>query len=274
MAIDEALLEAFLLAKQQGNLPRPVLRFYGWQPSCLSIGYAQKAEKEVDFEGCEKLGITWVRRPTGGRAILHEWGELTYSLVADEADPALSGNLLTSYRKISEALLAGLARLQVLAQSEGAEQAKVTALKSVYSAACFDAPSAYEITFDGRKLIGSAQARRHGAFLQQGTILLKVDVARLFTVIKPPLNQTREQAIAQVKSRLADMEEVLGRAVLFEEAQIAFAEGFGSRFGVELKPSELTPLEKELAEKVLAEKYANPVWNMTRQRPQIRGLRD
>jgi lipoyl(octanoyl) transferase len=273
MAIDEALLEAFLQRQANGEKPLPILRFYGWQPACLSIGYAQKAEREIDFEGCAKLGINWVRRPTGGRAILHEMGELTYSLVASENDPMLSGNLLNSYRKISEALLAGLTNLQVSAQAATAENAKSASFNQAYSAACFDAPGAYEVTFEGRKLIGSAQARRRGAFLQQGTILLSVDVERLFTAIKPPLKQTRAQAIEQVQGRLVSIEEALGRLVGFEEAETAFTKGFAHYFGIGFEPSDLTATEHALTEQFLAEKYSNPAWNMIRQRPQISGLR-
>jgi lipoyl(octanoyl) transferase len=274
MAIDEALLTAFGQAKANGEKPVPVVRFYGWQPACLSIGYAQKAEREIDFVGCEKLGVGWVRRPTGGRAILHEWGELTYSLVAAEDDPYLVGNLLTSYRKISEALLAGLTRLQVRAEAASEENVKAANFKRAYSAACFDAPSAYEVTFEGRKLIGSAQARRNGIFLQQGTILLKVAVERLFSAIKPPPKQTRSEAIAQVQSRLTDIETALGRPVGFEEAQAAFVAGFAAHFGIEFYPSDLTPLEQTLTDQLLAEKYANPTWNLTRQKPQIKGTKN
>ena len=153
MALDEALLQHYVNSLVKGEHPAPTLRFYGWQPPCLSLGYAQRAEREVDFEGCTRLGVDWVRRPTGGRAILHDWSELTYSLTAMEHEPYLKGGVLESFRKISGALVEGLHRLGVEAETAGKEA------RGASTAACFDAPSAYEITFGGRKLIGSAQAR-------------------------------------------------------------------------------------------------------------------
>ncbi len=265
MALDEALLEEFLIAQDQGENPPPTLRFFGWQPACLSLGYAQKAEREVDLAGCERLGIDWVRRPTGGRAILHETSELTYSLVASTDDPLLQGGILESYRKISAALLVGLQKLGVGAEAASDEQRKVSSNPA--TAACFDAPSAYEITFEGRKVIGSAQARRGNALLQQGTILLTVDVERLFTALKPPLSLSREAAIAQVESRLTSLSAALGRNISYAEAEAAFIQGFSEHFNLNFIQSLPTIAETERANNLVSEKYANPAWNMTRQRP-------
>jgi lipoate-protein ligase A len=264
MALDEALLQHYANLIEKDETPAPTLRFYGWQPACLSLGYAQRAEREVDFESCERLGIDWVRRPTGGRAILHDWTELTYSLVACENDPQLNGGVLESYHKISRALIAGLHNLGVGAESAGRD---ARGEQGASSAACFDAPSAYEVIFEGRKLIGSAQARRSGALLQQGTILLAVDVARLFSVLKPPPRQTREEAIAQVSQRLISIEEARGKPVGFEEAELAFTGAFAEHFQVNLLEEELSPAEVTFTEQFVRDKYANPAWNMERQRP-------
>ncbi|MEI6043292.1 MAG: lipoate--protein ligase family protein [Chloroflexota bacterium] len=264
MALDEALLQNYAHSLEKGEEPAPTLRFYGWQPPCLTLGYAQRAEREVDFEGCARLGVDWVRRPTGGRAILHDWGELTYSLTALVHNPFLQGGILDSYRQISGALVEGLRRLGVDAETAGRE---VRGEESATTAACFDAPSAYEITFGGRKLIGSAQARRSGALLQQGTILLTVDVPRLFTVLKPPPRQTKEAAIAQVTARLTSIEEARHRSVSFEEAESAFAAAFAAHFQVALVEDSVRPAEEALTAQLLQEKYANPAWNLERQRP-------
>lgn len=264
MALDEALLQNYADLIEQDQRPAPTLRFYGWQPACLSLGYAQRAEREVDFEACQKSGIDWVRRPTGGRAILHDWTELTYSLTASINDPLLNGGVLESYRKISFALLEGLRRLGVEAETAGKE---VRGEQAAATAACFDAPSAYEITFGGRKLIGSAQARRSGALLQQGTILLGVDVPRLFSVLKPPPRRTKEEAIAQVASRLVSIEEARQHSVSFEEAEAAFIAAFADYFKIGLTEQSPTEQEISLTEHFLQEKYSNPAWNMERQRP-------
>ncbi len=265
MALDEALLESCITALARGEKPAPIIRFYGWQPACLSLGYAQKVEREVDLEGCAALGVDWVRRPTGGRAILHEATELTYTLVAPVDNEQVGGSVLESYRKISEGLLVGVQNLGITATTAGKEQSE--AGKNPATSACFDAPSAYEITHTGRKLIGSAQARRGGVLLQQGTILVTVDVARLFTALKPPLRQTREEAIQQVSARLTSLEQISGRVVAFEEAAQAFIRGLETHFGVTLQPHELSAEEQQLTARLVAEKYTNPDWNFTRQRP-------
>lgn len=269
MALDEALLQTFaanLSPTIPENYPAPMVRFYGWQPACLSLGYSQRAEREVDFEACARLGVEWVRRPTGGRAILHDEAELTYSVVAASADPIFGNGILPAYRTISGALLGGLRRLGV-----EADLAPKVSLKDIHlaTAACFDAPSSYEITVNGRKLIGSAQFRNNTAFLQQGTILLSVDVPKLFEVLKPSARLSREQAIEQVSQRLTSIEVVRGQPVAFREAQTAFVAGFEAHFSADLQPSSPTLAELELTQVLKTTKYANLAWNMERQRQRL-----
>ncbi|HEX2911215.1 MAG TPA: lipoate--protein ligase family protein [Chloroflexia bacterium] len=264
MAHDEALWQIYADKLAAGEAPAPVLRLYGWEPAALSLGYAQRAEREVNFEACARLGVDWVRRPTGGRAILHDEMELTYGLIAACDDPRFNGGVLESYRKISGALLEGLNRLGVQAELAGKDK---RGEDGALTAACFDAPSAYEITWQGRKIIGSAQARRGNVLLQQGTILLAVDVEKLFTVLNPPARGTLEEAIAQVSSRLTSIEEARGQSVSFLEAEEAFAAGFAAHFGNLLQESQPDTVEIELTHQLMQAKYDNPAWNMERQRP-------
>lgn len=264
MALDEALWETFASQVAAGANPAPILRFYGWQPTALSLGYAQRADKEVNFEACTALGIDWVRRPTGGRAILHEPTELTYSLITSNHDPRFSGGVLESYRKISAALVAGLERLSIA--PEVADKDKRGA-DSSSTAACFEAASAYEITWDGKKIIGSAQARRGNILLQQGTILLAVDVAKLFEVLKTPPRLTKAEAISQVSAKLTSIKEAAGRSVTFDEAVKAFSAAFAGCFSAQLVADEPSQTEKELANRLIGSKYSNLAWNLQRQRP-------
>ncbi|MGB9724207.1 MAG: lipoate--protein ligase family protein [Chloroflexia bacterium] len=253
MAVDEAILEACIA----GEVP-PTVRFYRWQPPCLSIGYFQRAGREVDPDGCRALGVDWVRRPTGGRAVLHD-RELTYSVVAREDEPAVSGSVLESYRKISAALVAGLRRLGL-----PAEMAPPRAHSQVVrTAACFDAPSDYEVTLYGRKVIGSAQVRRGGALLQHGAILLEVDLDRQVGVLRLPPGMTREALAAQLRSRLIALGEALGRPLSPEELAAALRAGIEATWGVELVEGELTPGER-LRAASLREKYRSPAWNERR----------
>ena len=151
MALDEAILTAVAA----GDAP-PTLRLYSWTPPCLSLGYGQHAH-EADLDRLAARGWGIVRRPTGGRAILHA-DELTYSLALPLDDPLAAGGVIDSYRRISAALLAALQRLGAQPSAERAPAESSQPLSPV----CFETPSHYEITVAGRKLIGSAQMRRRG----------------------------------------------------------------------------------------------------------------
>lgn len=253
MAVDEAILEACIA----GEVP-PTVRFYRWQPPCLSIGYFQRAGREVDPAGCRALGVDWVRRPTGGRAILHD-RELTYSVVAREDDPAIRGNIPESYRKIGAALVSGLRRLGLPAEMAPPRIHS----QAMRTAACFDALSDYEVTVYGRKVIGSAQVRQGGALLQHGAILLEVDLDRQVGVLLPPPGMTRKELAAQLRSRLIALGEALGRSLPPEELASALRAGIEETWGVELVEGELTPAE-HLRVAALREKYRSPAWNERR----------
>ncbi len=253
MAVDEAILEAHLA----GEAP-PTVRFYRWKPPCLSIGYFQRAYQEVDEQGCRRLGVDWVRRPTGGRAILHD-AELTYSVATSADDTTVEGGVLQSYRKISLGLVAGLRRLGVPAEMV----ADKLRGHSLGSAACFDAPSAYEVTIHGRKVIGSAQVRRGGGLLQHGAILLDVDIDRQVGVIHPPPSMSREELAEQLAPRLISLREALGRPVSHEELATALQAGFEEAWGFPLREGELTRGERQRVA-ALRKKYAGDEWNRRR----------
>ncbi len=101
MALDEAILTAH----SEGRVP-PTVRFYEWEPAALSIGYFQKAEEEVNFEALEREGIGFVRRPTGGRAVLHD-RELTYSIIVSEEHEGIPSTVTEAYRVLSEGFCSG-----------------------------------------------------------------------------------------------------------------------------------------------------------------------
>ncbi len=174
MALDEAILEAV----GQNTVP-PTLRLFAWQPPCLSLGYAQSVA-DVDREQLENHGWDLVRRPTGGRAILHT-DELTYSVIAPLTEPRVYGSILESYRRLAQALLSALAVIGLDAQ---ADKDHARSKKNVPSGpVCFEVPSNYEITVAGKKLIGSAQARRREGVLQHGSLPLYGDLTRIVQVL-------------------------------------------------------------------------------------------
>ncbi len=167
MAVDEAIAAH----AGRGDVP-PTLRFYRWQPACVSLGRHQPLA-DIDLARCAALGYDVVRRPTGGRAILHT-DELTYSVAGPQSDPVLAGAVLDSYLRLSQGLLAGLEQLGLrVAKAPPSNRASTDA-----GPVCFEVPSAYEIVAGGKKLVGSAESRRQGWVLQHGTLPLVGDVTR------------------------------------------------------------------------------------------------
>lgn len=254
MALDEAIMEAV----GQGMVP-PTLRFYGWQPPCLSLGRFQPVDT-VNLEACRARGYDLVRRPTGGRAILHDTPdkELTYSLAIPQNAPCVAGDVLTSYRAISTALVRGLERLGVAAQLTPAYGHPLRP----ETAACFDQPADYEITVGGRKLVGSAQARSGGAILQHGTVLLDVDLDALVAVLHPPVGVTPAAFREHLAGRLTSLRQARNadQPIAFDEVAAALAAGFRETFDVVLTPGELSAAERQRAESLYREKYATRSW--------------
>ncbi len=233
MAVDEAVLEAV----GRGEAP-PTLRLYAWSPPCLSLGRHQPAN-DADQKRLASRGWGWVRRPTGGRAILHT-DELTYALVAPADHPLMRGGVLPSYRRIAAGLLEALRLLGVAARMEGE---RVPGKQP--APVCFETPSSYEITVGGRKLLGSAQARRHGAVLQHGSLPLWGDLGRIADVLRFPDEHAREAARAAVRQRAITASEAAGREVKWWEAADAFRRGLAAALGLHFAFGVLT--EGELA---------------------------
>jgi lipoate-protein ligase A len=250
MALDEAILDGIV-----GPGQPPTLRLYAWQPACLSLGMAQPAE-EVNRSGLVARGWELVRRPTGGRAILHA-EELTYSVVAGVERAEVSGGVLESYRRISRALVAGLQVLGLAVEVRAEEPARET---GEADPVCFQVPSAYEILAAGRKLVGSAQVRRLRAVLQHGSIPLAGDLGAICEALKYPDEAARAHAQGRVRARAATVSALLRRRVAWREAAEALIEGFRSALGVEFERSEPTAEELQRADELRARKYESPAW--------------
>ncbi len=251
MAVDEAILEAI----GQHRVP-PTLRLYAWQPPCLSLGYGQPAS-DVDMERLSSLGWHLVRRPTGGRAILHT-DELTYAVIAPAHEPRLAGGVLESYQRLSQALLEALHHLGIAARAE--EKPLLPSSADPKGAICFEVPSNYEITVDGKKIIGSAQARRREGVLQHGSFPLWGDVTRITQALRFSDEHERFTAAARLKSRATTAEEALGTRLQWETAAQAFIAAFERCLNLRLEAAELTPEEQRRAEALMVEKYANDLW--------------
>jgi lipoyl(octanoyl) transferase len=265
MAVDEAIL----LAVAAGEAP-PTLRFYGWQPACLSLGYFQPVA-EVDEAACASSGVDLVRRPTGGSAILHD-DELTYSLVALESDPLLAGDILTSYHRISEVLARGLAGLGIhvtlapvptATENPQPDEALAARPAAARPAPCFMRPARHEILAGGKKLVGSAQVRQHGALLQHGAIPLAGDVAALTGFLALTESQ-RARTTQRLRAAATTLEEAAGRRVTSEDTAASLAAAFVEAWPIDLLPAPLSEAESLAAQRLLSDRYANSAWTRVR----------
>jgi lipoate-protein ligase A len=251
MAVDEAILRAVAA----GSVP-PTLRFYAWNPACLSLGRAQPVA-DVDLPALRAAGFDLVRRPTGGKAILHV-DELTYSVVVPQEDPRVAGGIVESYRRLSTGLVRGLERLGIadLVADQRVESRRLE------GPVCFEVPSDYEITVGGRKLVGSAQMRARGVVLQHGALPLYGDITRICPLLAAHPDPAR------VRARATTVEEALGssgsaqdrRPVTWADAADAVAAGFAEALDLYLEPGTLTDEERAWAEELRTGRYATDDW--------------
>ena len=244
MAIDEAIWWAVAAGDAL-----PTLRFYAWEPPCLSLGRNQPVS-DADRVALAMAGYTLVRRPTGGRAILHV-DELTYSLVVPLTDPRVQGDVLASCRRLSQGLLAGLELLGV----PTAEAHQRSRNGRSPAPICFETPADFEVTVNGQKLIGSAQMRGRKTVLQHGTLPLRGDISRICTYLTTPTDPSR------VRSRATTLERVLGRDVSWEQVAAAMAAGFEQALNLQLQPGGLSPAEERMAKELSVSKYGAETWN-------------
>ncbi len=233
MATDEAILRHVV----EGKSPC-TLRFYGWTPSAVSLGYFQSVEQEVDEATCHAQSVDVVRRLTGGGAVYHDQaGEITYSLTLPESYPAMPRKVLDSYAVLCRGLVLGFARLGLSAEFKPIN----------------------DILVNGRKISGNAQTRRFGGILQHGTLLCDVNPTVMFSLLKVPNEKLRDKLIAGVAERVTSIRRELGavdKAVVVQ-AMIA---GFAEALDIALTPGELSASEQPLAAQLKEERYGNREW--------------
>jgi len=244
MAVDEHL---FNLAQADS---RTFLRFYRWARPTVSLGCSQDPGRVVDLEACRRLGVDVVRRPTGGKLVLHH-REVTYS-VASADIAAFTGTVGGSYRLISRAILKGLELL-------GLEAGMAQAAPPSYARGtmpCFAHAARDEIETGGRKIVGSAQKRLGPAFLQHGSIPLESDAGLLAAVSRP---------VGPDPARgMTTLSEACGRPVDFASAVSALSRGFAGFFDAALEPLALGPADEAAVAALQASKYGADDWTLRR----------
>jgi len=250
MAVDESILEHIGRGESI-----PTLRLYAWNPPCLSLGHAQPFS-DVDVNRLKQRGWEVVRRATGGRAILHT-DELTYSVIAPSNEPRVEGSVLESYNRLAQALLLAVKSLEIpVEMKEAVTQDGILRNNPV----CFEVPSTYEITVNGKKLIGSAQARKKEGVLQHGSLPLTGDLTRICQALIFENEAKREEASKRLLERATTIESALGVGVSWEKAQQAFIHAFETQLGLSFEQGDLSQSESQRAEELIKEKYAHPSW--------------
>ncbi len=254
MAVDEALFESVAAGGP------PVLRVYGWAPPGVSLGCFQALDERVNVAAVRRRGYGLVRRPTGGRAIIHHH-EVTYSVAIRAEHLAGGESVLRSYRELSRGIEAGLARLGMAAAIPDQRPA-ARPLRRDLPTVCFAKAMAGDMTVEGRKVVGSAQMRRRGTILQHGAIPLHIDVAEHLEILGSGASdpEAGEAALARAAVGVAD---ALGREVSFEELGQAVVAGFADALAIAIDEDTLSPGEADRARELVRTRYASEAWTRT-----------
>jgi lipoate-protein ligase A len=243
MALDQALLEAVA-----GGSSPPVLRFYGWSPPAVSLGYAQELAEEVDLTALERHGVDVVRRVSGGGAVFHH-EELTYSLIMREGHPLAAGSVPETYRRLCAALIAGLALIGVEAAFQPVNDIVVHGIAG----------------HSGKKISGNAQSRRLGCLLQHGTVLLGLDLELMFSLLTVKAEKLKKKRLEDARERVTSLRS-LGIALDFAASVPIFTEGFRRALSLDyLAPpgraaAPLTEAEDLRARELARTKFASKAW--------------
>lgn len=239
MAIDEAILTA-----RTRNLAPNTIRFYRWNPSAVSIGKFQNIENEVQLDKCKKYGVDVVRRITGGGAVYHDTeGEITYSVVANKKD-LKAENINAVYAKFYDGI---------------AEALKILGINADFNEG--NAKTCPNLIVNSKKVSGSAQSHKKGIVLQHGTLLVDVNLQKMFTILRVPWATTCMQVVNIAKNRITSIQKETGRNITIGEVEQALIQGFQRTLNTKLAEGKLTTYERELAEKLYEQKYTTDDWN-------------
>jgi lipoate-protein ligase A len=232
MAIDEAIAESISF-----NESNPTIRFYGWQPSAVSIGCFQSMVDEVDLGSCKRLGIDIVRRRTGGGAVYHDTaGEITYSVICPES--MMDRDIGASYREVCGWVVHTLAEVGLQAEFQPIN----------------------DVVVGRKKVSGSAQTRRQGIFTMHGTVLHTVDRDRMFSVLKVGRTKVSDKDLANYGDRVAGVAELISvdKDRLLLQLVSSFIRGKGWNM------AGLGRDEAARADVIASSRYANDAWNLSR----------
>lgn len=240
MAIDEAILAA----RASKQVPSTI-RLYQWTPSAASIGKFQNPQHELNLENCRKLRVSVIRRISGGGTVYHDaLGEITFSVVTSTEELGVA-DVSGAYLKVYSGIKDALRILGIAADfSEGDEK---------------NCPN---LTVKGKKISGSAQARRSGTILHHGTLLLDVDLERMFSIIHVPWAKSLEEIVVVAQKRITSAKIELGHPVSILTAANAVAVGFKNALKIALERGKMTTFEQKTADRLYEQKYSTSDWNL------------
>lgn len=253
MAIDEALLHFHSNKKL-----RPTIRFYGWRKPSLTVGHFQNVEKTINFPGIVKHDCDFVRRLTGGNAVLHD-DELTYSIIVSEAHPKIPKTVNQAYFVLGQGILQGYRNLGI-----EAEFSLPNIKNRDRSAVCFETPAIYELIVDGKKLTGNAQTRKNGVLLQHGSIPLSFNTKMLFDLFAFSSEKNRIRQREKFYKRAVAINDITGKTHSYEEVKQAFLRGFEQGLSIQLQPYELSKEQWDYINYLSETKYRTKEWNLYR----------
>ena len=248
MATDEAIAQAV----GAGQVPATV-RFYAWGAPTVSLGCLQATQGAIAQAVCRERGVGVVRRPTGGRAVLHH-DELTYSVCVPRDDFWDRADVTESFRLLGAGLVAGLRRLGVSATLGARDNARSAEARA---SACFLMRRMPAVLVAEKKLVGSAQRRWDGVLLQHGSLLLGIDL-EMHQAVFP--DWPRNASYGDVTSLKALLSKLPSRS----DMEQALLEGWADILHVTGCPGDLTADERDAAERLVSERYANPAWTWRR----------
>ncbi|MFZ3577533.1 lipoate--protein ligase family protein [Virgibacillus sp. DJP39] len=254
MALDELLLDWHSV----GEIP-PTLRFYGWSKPSLSVGHFQNTERSIDFSNVKRHGCEFVRRLTGGSAVLHD-DELTYSIVVSEDRDYIPTSIQAAYYVLSKGILEGYKQLGI--HADYATPKKSTERTDV----CFEKPAFYEMVVDGKKISGNAQTRKQGVLLQHGSIPMSIDKSMLFDLFIFPNENIRAMKRNAFSKKAITINEVTMKNHTYEDLKEAFLKGFKTGLNMDFVPLKLTESQWEKVHDLARTKYSVEEWNLYHQR--------
>ncbi|PWB77763.1 MAG: octanoyltransferase [Candidatus Methylomirabilota bacterium] len=246
MGIDEALATC----RPEGA----ILRLYAWETPTLSMGYAQRSG-DINLAACRTSAVRLVRRPTGGRAVLHGQ-DLTYSLILPLRSPWTTISVAESYRLINRSLRRGLEMLGLEVQL-APRLRQADRLRSQF---CFPVIAQQDLLIDGKKVIGSAQRRFPASLLQQGSILLEFDPKRILDL----LCSDERARVADALKAVGSLQDALGRLPGRQDVERAIRDGFAAEMGIEFIEGGLRPEELTLSRELAAARYRSEGWTFRR----------